>query len=551
VKDAFPNRPTNLADYLAILGRRKWIILALPLIAAASAFLVSQTQKPLYSAGAQILVNNSNIVSTITNVYSVVGDPNRFLTTQASVARSPELAKRVVAVAHVRGATTGSFLHASSVAPEANADILDVTVSWSSADGATRLANAYASQFTRYTTELETNTVNQALARLRLRLQQLQARGAVASASYGTLLQQQSQLETVGTLLANNTSVLQPATGAGKVQPRPSHNAVFGGLLGLVLGVALAFMADALDRRVRSEEEIEEILGLPLLGRVPRPPKSLREANGLALLADPAGSQAESFRKLKTSLDFLNVDRRAKTIMVTSAVPREGKSTTIANLAVAFARSGRSVALVDLDLRRPSLHSFFYTGLSRGVFDVVRGEENIADALRRVSFPAAAARANVAKPSKNGSRPRAAVRKPDEDVERSVLSLLPAGAVPPAATDSLADFLESDRLSSVLDDLASQFDVVLIDTPPLLSVGDAMVLTSRVDALFLVLHAGSQRPLLHELARQLRSSRVPVLGFVLTGVSDGDAYGGYGYGYEYEAYTRDAPATAERAAPRV
>jgi Mrp family chromosome partitioning ATPase len=237
--------------------------------------------------------------------------------------------------------------------------------------------------------------------------------------------------------------------------------------------------------------------------------------------------------------------------MVTSAVPREGKSTTIANLAIAFARSGRRVVLVDLDLRRPSLHSFFYTGVNRGIVDVVTHKATLADSLRRISFsgrPPAGRLAN----STNGKRAAAALQAPDnEDDDRYVLSLLPAGSVSPDETDSFADFLESEQLVSVIDELASQFDIVLIDTPPLLAVGDAIALTSRVDALFLILHAGSQRPLLQELSRQLHNSPAPVLGFVLTGVSEGEAYGGYGYGYGYDAYTSDARTKAERAAQRV
>src|SRR5204862_118692 len=117
-------------------------------------------------------------------------------------------------------------------------------------------------------------------------------------------------------------------------------------------------------------------------------------------------------------------------------------------------------------------------------------------------------------------------------LERSARTVVPAGPRAPATGDTLADLLESDKLSSVLQDLGNQFELVLADTPPLLVVGDAMPLTARVDAVLIVLHAGIRRPVLHELARELQKSQAPILGFVLTGVSEGDTYGAaYGYGY--------------------
>lgn len=527
--EVFADRPTTLSDYLAIARRRVWIIAALPVVAAVSAFAVSETQSAVYQATARVLVNRSDIVSAITNISNpALGDPTRFLATQADVARSPVVAERTVAAARVQGATAPSLLGSSHVTPDANADILDVTVSWGSPAAAVRLVNAYADEFTHYQTQLDTQRIAQALTTLRGRIKQLQGKGATATASYSQLLQYQSQLETIGTLLANNTSVLQPATSAVKTQPRPSRNAAFGGLLGLVLGIGLAFAAEALDRRVRTEDEIEQILELPLLGRIPTPPKQLRDARRPVMIADPAGTQAESVRKLKTSIEFVNLDRRARTLMVTSAVPREGKSTTAANLAIAFARAGRRVALVDLDLRRPSLHSLLVTGLEPGIADVVAGKETLERALRTVPLPAVA-------PSANGSR-----RRSSNGTVGAVspLSVLPAG-VASAITGTLAEFLESPQLAAVLDELASRFELVLLDTPPLLAVGDAIALTAHVDALLLVLQARSQRPLLRELARQLQQSQAPTLGFVLTGLDEAAAYGGYGYGYAYGAYTHD------------
>jgi len=531
VTEAFANRPTTLADYAAILRRRKWIIIALPVVAAISAYLVSATQSALYEATAKVLVNRTSVVSAIANVSDpAVGDPTRFLATQASVARSPTLADRVAKRAHVAGVTGGSLLGSSSVTPETNADILDVTVSSSNPAAAVRLANAYAVGFTRYKTELDTKQVERALANIRERIKTSKASPATVT----QLLDSQAELETIGSLLADNTSVLKPAEGATQVRPKPMRRAFLGGLLGLVLGIGLAFLAEAFDRRVRSEEELEQTLHLPLLGRVPPPPRHVSDVNELVMLAEPESLEAESIRRLKTSIEFLNLDRGARTIMVTSAVPREGKSTTIANLGVAFARSGRRIALVDLDLRRPFLHRFFRTGVGLGMTDVLSGSEDVAAVLRPLAVPGGAFPGGP--PSRNGSQSRSAKTSAPADVQ-TTLTLLPAGSVPSTGSESLSDYLENERLSFVLDELAEQFELVLIDTPPLLSVGDAMALTARVDAVVLVLHAGIQRPIVHELGRQLQSSQAPALGFVLTGVPPagegyGDAYGYEAYGYE-------------------
>jgi Mrp family chromosome partitioning ATPase/capsular polysaccharide biosynthesis protein len=525
-----------LADYLAVLRRRKWILITLPLIAAVSAYAISETKSARYQATAKVLVNRSSVVSTITNIQDpTLGDPTRFLTTEASIARAPALAASVVSAAGVPGLSPGAFLGASSVSPENEADILDVQVTWPTSEGAIRLTNAYAEQFTRYKTQLDTEKINAALRTLRARIATLRAQGAAASQSYGTLLQYQSELETVGTLLANNTSVLAPATGAQQVQPRPKHSAILGGLLGLVLGLGLALILETLDRRVRSEEEIESVLGIPLLGRVPPPPRHLRKGDGLVMLSQPGTAQAEAFRKLKTSIEFENLEHGARTIMVTSAVPREGKSTTIANVAVAFARSGRRVALVDLDLRQPSLHPFFTTETRTGITDVLVGGETLEAALHPRFLPSGTSYTT----RRNGGQRNAASGSPRE---QSLVTILPAGTMAPASGDTLAGLLESDKLTSVLQDLAEQFELVLADTPPLLVAGDAMPLTSKVDAVLIVLHIGIQRPVLHELARELEKSQAPILGFILTGVAEGDTYGA-AYGY----MTPESGSTQQRA----
>jgi len=391
--------------------------------------MFSQGQPSVYRATAEVLVKRSTIVTALTNVQDpAIGDPTRFLTTQASVARAPELAARVVAAVNVPGLSVSRLLAKSSVTPESNADILDVSVSDRQPEHAVTLANTYAQELTLYKTEIDTQTINQALKALRPRIASLKAHGATASASYATLIQYQGVLETVGKLLANSTQVLQPAAGAAKVSPRPKRNGILGALLGMVLGIGFAFLAEALDRRMRSEQEIEKVLGLPLITRVPKPSRGLRKANDLVMVVDPKNVQAETFRKLRTSIEFVNLDRQARTIMVTSAVQLEGKSTTIANLAVAFARAGRRVVLVDIDLRRPLLNRFFHTRSSPGLTDVVVGRATLADAVQPVALtPTASVRSTR---SANGRRAAGATNgKSQLD---AVLHLLPAGITPPS-----------------------------------------------------------------------------------------------------------------------
>lgn len=561
MRETLPNRPTTFADYLAIVWRRKWIIVALPVIAGLVAFKMTEGDDPSYRAEALVLLNRANVVTGVTQTQDpAVWDSTRFLTTQANVARSPTLAARVAAAAGVPGLTPTAVLDATSVTPDIESDMLKFSVSSPSPGDAVLIANAYATAYTRFKADLDSAQINSALREIRARLRALEARGQEDGAAYQTLAQYQNQLIIGRFLTGSNASVLQPATGAGDTRADPRRNLIAGALLGLVLALGLAFLAEALDRRVRTEEELETVLEIPLLGRVARPPRLLRKENRLVMTAEPLGVHAETFRRLRTSIEFVNLERRARTIMFTSAVPREGKSTTIANIAIALARTGRRVALVDLDVRRPSLHSFFQVRANPGIGEVVIDHETLGEALQIVALPAAglssaigngrpatpsSPRWNPAHSDISASSLRA--RSNGRSDAESVLHLLVCGRVPPAN----AEFLDSERVSSVLKELGETFDVVLVDAPPLLAVGDALTLSTKVDAIVVVTHWGIRRPLLHELARQLQNCQAAKLGFILTGAPHSDGYD-YGYGYGYRAYPSDVedvyPKTAERPA---
>jgi succinoglycan biosynthesis transport protein ExoP len=326
--------------------------------------------------------------------------------------------------------------------------------------------------------------------------------------------------------------VLQQASSAAKIRPRTKRNAVLGFLLGGILAIGLSFLAEALDRRVRSEKEIEEALRVPLLARAPRPPRGLEVTNRLVMLAEPTSLDAEPFRRLRANFEFLNLERQARTILITSAIEREGKSTTIANLAVALARTGRRVALVDLDLRRPHQHKFFQTRSTPGISDVALNHATLLDALRpvplaRVVANAAAARGSTKPENSANGRP---------GVE-GVLNLLPAGT----AVSDPGELVGQEGIALALNELAERFDYVLIDGPPLLAFGDTITLSAKVDAILVVsrlLHVS--RHLIRDFARQLQICQAERLGFVL---ASAELEEGYDRGDYY--YYRYTPTEAE------
>jgi succinoglycan biosynthesis transport protein ExoP len=532
MNEAFSNRPTTVADYLAILRRRKWIVVVPPIVAAVAAYALSTGQSPLYSATAQVLVNPPSVVTAITGVDPSGNDPNRFLQTQASIARAPELAARVSAASGIPGMTAGRVLSESRVTPSTDSALVGITVEDGDPEAAVRLVNTYASQFTQFSKERATDYIDEALASLQTRINSLAAHGQAASPLYATLIQQQGQLATVGKLMAGGSKVLLPAGGAAKIQPRPRRDAILGFLLGGILGLALAFLAEALDRRVRSEHEIDEALGIPLLARVPQPSRALQKTDDLVMLHESTGPQAETFRKLRTSLEFVNPNGVARTIMVTSAVEQEGKSTTIANLAVALARGSRRVVVVDLDLRRPYLNRLFHVGGRPGITDVAVKHAELSDALRPIAIAT-----GIQKRVDLNGRGGASNGRTASD---GLLHFLPAGTIPPSA----GEMLDDERLLHVLDELVTRFDVVLIDAPPLLAFGDTMTLSPHVDAIFAITRLGRvQRPILHEFARQLQTCQAKLLGYVLTGVEHTDSYR---YMYEaHEYYAHGTPSAKE------
>lgn len=520
--------PPTFRGYLDVLLRRKLLVLLVLVLVPALAVGFSIRQQPLYQGSAEVLLGHLDLATALTGIpEQTQQDPQRVAETQAKLARVPTVAERTLRAAGLRHRTVSQFLENSSVSTETNSDLLTFTVNDPNRQLAASLASTYAREYTAFRRELDTGAIEQARTELEARIAAVKATTGGRGSLYANLVANDEKLRTMQALLTANASVVRAEDTPVKIRPEPIRMGIFGLGLGFVLAIGLAFVVEAVDTRVREVDEIGERLGLPLLARLPGPRRRRRTtsrlgreddlstlAPQLVMLDAPAGAEAEGFRILRTNLDFANAAPRAQCIMVTSALEGEGKSQTAANLALAFARSGRRVALVDLDLRRSSLHRLFGLRGDRGVAAVAAGEVRLDEAL--VPIPLGRDFSTLSNANGQGGG------------RRGMLEVLPAGAVLADA----GEFVGTEALGQLLLELRERADLVLVDTPALLRVGDAMALSTHVDALLVVVRFKAiRRPVLKELRRVLDACPRPKLGYVVTDADDDLGYG-YGYGAE-------------------
>jgi succinoglycan biosynthesis transport protein ExoP len=494
---------STLSDYVEVLKRRWWVVLLAVVIVPLAAVLLALRQPALYEASAQVLISSDSLATQLEGLQTAE-DPERNAQTEAQLARGPVVARRALGTVQL-DRSPSDLLDASSVTATPEADLLVFSVRDSDPDVAASLANAYARQFTIYRRELEADTLKSARARIQGEIEALQGRGDGDSAAYDALLEKDQQLLAMEAVQTGQAVVVRVASDGTQIQPRPKQAAAIGFVLGIVLGLALAFLREALDSRVRSAQDIAARLMLPLLGRIPWSARRGRHRSQPVMLSAPYSKAAEAFRMLRINVEFAALDRGrlgGQILMVTSAHAGEGKSTTIANLAIAFAHAGRRTILVDLDFRNSSMDKWFGLEGEPGVTDVVSGDVSLEYALiRGPSTPD-----NILTPDGRG-------------VADNDLWILPSGSV------NAVDLGAARRLPELLKALSERADIVLINAPPLLVAGDAIALTANVDGIMVVTRANFIRPAtLDELRRMLEVAPAVKLGFILVGSKDVDGY---------------------------
>lgn len=451
----------ELHDYIRVL-HKNWLIIAVTTVAAVAAALAySLLTPPVYTASAKVFVSTAAADNAADLQLG-----NSF--TQQRVRTYADLVK-TAAVLQPTIDSLGLPLSVEQLRPKVSANapvnttVIDITVNEGDAVYATQLATAVAEQLAVVVEKLETTD----------RLQGSPVRLSIV---------QEAEVPNAAS------------------SPRVKLNLALGLLLGLAGGVGLALLRSTLDTRIHNEKDLERVTDVPVLGGIVFDPKAKQRP--LVIHADPHSPRAESFRTLRTNLQFLDVGRPERAFVVTSAMPAEGKSTTSANLAIALAESGASVLLVDADLRKPNLHEYLGIEGGVGLTDAIIGTVEPEDAIQRWGTTS--------------------------------LSVLASGPIPP----NPSELLGSSAMGTLIDYLVREYDVVLFDAPPLLPVTDAAILARVVGGCLIVAASGKTRATqLGAALDALVTVGAPQSGIVLTMLptSGPDSYGYGRYGYTYGA----------------
>jgi non-specific protein-tyrosine kinase len=522
----------ELREYISVLWRRKWIIVATTVIVAAVALALSLSETKMYRATASVLLQTRTSERIFSPGNQQVGNLDQVATEiEVMLSRS------------VGDAVTAELGHSADVSIEAigKTNVIAISADDTRPAEAARTANTFARTYIDQRRTAQIDDLLEAATQVQAKIDQIDGRlsqigdpdpeDTSSTAERQTLLterttysQQLSQLQLASSLTESGGAQLvsEASVPPTPFRPTPKRTGALGVIIGLMLGVGLAFLRDYLDDSLRTKEQAEATTGLSVVASIP-PVSGWRRGDRPRLVSmnDPGSQAAEAYRSLRTSLQFLALDRPIHSVQVTSAVAGDGKTTTVANLAVSLARAGQRVVVVDCDLRRPRVHEFFDLPNEVGLTSMLLGQCSPAEALQRV---------------------------PDEPN----LHLIASGPLPP----NPSELLSARRTSALLQSLAKETDIVLVDSPPILPVTDGVVLAGLVDATIVVATVGrATRRALHRAVETLRRVSAPLMGVVLNsaggepGYGHGryGRYGGYGgYGYGSRASPSKA-ATAPRA----
>ena len=453
-----PASEVDLRTYLRILRRRKWWVIVCTGLAVVGAIAYAFSATKEYSATAQLLVQPQNATIPLTS-------PAQTITT-TQVATELQLLSSAPVVDAVKKSLHLSQLNVAS-AEQGQTDVISVTATNPDPALAARVANTYATDFVDYETLVAlkglTTTELQLQSQINAIEQELPAttgspQGDALANQLAVLKEEYAQYQVDGAATTGGVTVTSSASvPKAPSSPKKLEIVLIGLAVGLMVGLGAAFTAENLDDAIRSRDDLEHVTpDVLVMGLVPMIGSWRDRAEPfLVMRAEPTSPAAEAYRSLRTSLQFAAYDNEITSVLVTSPTATEGKTSTVANLGVVLATVGQNVVLVSADLRRPRLATFFGLDEGVGLTSVMIGESTLDEALRTVPDIAG-------------------------------LTVLGCGPVPP----NPAELLSSPKLAEIFDQLEERFDMVLVDSSPLLPVTDPVLLSRLTDTTLLIVASG-------------------------------------------------------------
>jgi tyrosine-protein kinase len=511
----------ELREYIAVLRSRKWTVLLVTVLLVGLALMLSVRQTPQYRGTSRLLVKGLP-----QDASGAVEPPN--LDTEAQIVISEPVGQRVIDELQL-SIPPRDLIDGLQVAAVTDiAEVLELTYSSTDPELARDIPNAFAQEYIKYKQEQATDvlekgeqaintqieSVERRLSEVTRELEQtdpktdsalaetLETERSSLTARLGVLQQRADDFRArLPTDLSGGQLLEAAALPTSPYAPNHIANGARAFVVGLVLGIGLAFLRERLDDRLRGRQDLTASVGLPILASVPRFPLSSKKAREIVLISQPRGSASEAYRSLRTQLQFLSGQHQIKSLLVTSPSEGEGKTVTCVNLAVAFAQAGRRVVLMSSDLRRPTLEEYFGLSNREGLATWLMAEDR---------------------------EPWGLIRDPGIDN----LRVVPTGPVPP----NPAELLSSDRLTRLIGIIEANSDLLIIDSPPVLAVADAAILATHVDATVLVVEAEkTQRSAATLATEELQRVGAGLLGSILNGFDpEGSPYYAKTYGRLYE-----------------
>lgn len=539
----------ELRQYWDILRRWFWLVVLTAVVAGLAAFFFSMRQTPIYEARTRLLVTQGSEGST-----DLFGANTKLTSTFAQVLASESMLEVAVEKVGLVGVDIKDLSQDVSVQPLRDTQLIDLTVRFRSPTLAAELANMLPVVFADFYSQQQSarfqetkNALQEALAGLDVQARQLEAELQALESSnsaddmikrnllsnqlaqvqnnYSDTLSQLQEIQLTEAKSLDTLAVVDPAKpDADPVSPRVLFNTLLATIVGAMIGLGAAFLIEYLDDTVKTPDHVATLTGYAPLGVIDSDREG--ENGGLVALESPRSPSAEAYRVIRTNIQFHSVDNLVRSLVVTSAGPGEGKSTTVANLAVVMAQAGNKVVLVDADLRKPTQHLRWKVPNTVGLTGALLlgdFEDNLDGLL--------------------------------SDTQIENLKVVTSGQLPP----NPSELLGSQRLQQFLDRLLEDYDIVILDAPPALAVTDPAVLGRKVDGVILVVDATSTRePALMQTLLELGKAKAPLMGIVLNRFRSRKA-GGYYYYKAYQGYYEQddaggrgdgTPETANQPAPQ-